>query len=987
MRELGSVARGVLALAMVGGATAGGASGQADARGQAVTDQSVAARVEQARLAEQVERDFARAIELWRGIADDAKVAAEQRGNAWIAIARLRQRTGDAVAAKEALERATALGGATAEDARRLLADGLGDERMRERVDAAVQSFRDSILLRSAGDFDREKSPYSDVYWLGEATLIKLAQLVRESSDHTPLMSAVPRLIVAIGGEDAAAQVRSIAASPDVLLRRTLLESAKENRSEEPVRSALLVLARDPDARLRELALQGLMKLMTAAELEPYLTDREVGVRAEALQQLIQLEVSAAATTQRGFSPRLIAALRRAFDDSMDAMNRTLAKALSAPQLWDSAEGQELFLAAFADDRLHGRHCDNGWVNGFKDASDAQFGTGPTAARLLDLARAIYDEPIDTKSREQARRRSGFSNLYRRSFAAWRKAGATDVPALLEMGRVAGVDLLATWIPTGATLAELAAVCELMADQRAMQVGLIVSLLQRASELPSESQQRVVDALVEAAASSEGVAARDCVSALVLTRAAAGDRALVEMVRREPKWFVHAVGAAIGSNGSTVGSAALAELLLLPGAALEANAGWGSIESARTEIAIELARRGAPELIERIAAAARLGMANRRTQHMNRPMTALAALFVDGGVDAPNSNLFQVRWAPRYSIEKLERALRDCADVGGAGYWSDVQWLIRLIGETLDLPLSSSSKRGARIVQLPTAEAGSDGAGAFEPAAQSAAVSRVVGELLPRCLDAVDPEFAKALIAGYLEQRSPGWEAFAVKAFDNKRLRPTVFRSLPSLAAIPLAKVLAHESELVDSIGLLPGLLARTGDPALCAEILPLLSHANADVRRGAVREFAKLWPQQVVDKLTLLADDADASTRLAVVTALAESFDRQALPFLIERLRDADGPTRDAARKALEQLQYYFDSKSRWERLLSESGLDANTAAEALIKQSKSAATPELRRLAIDSLGTLKVPETLPFLIQLMSDKDPSIATAAKAAVVKING
>ena len=40
----------------------------------------------------------------------------------------------------------------------------------------------------------------------------------------------------------------------------------------------------------------------------------------------------------------------------------------------------------------------------------------------------------------------------------------------------------------------------------------------------------------------------------------------------------------------------------------------------------------------------------------------------------------------------------------------------------------------------------------------------------------------------------------------------------------------------------------------------------------------------------------------------------------------------------------------------------------------------------AIASLGTLGVPESLPFLLGLMEDSDTQIAAAAKAALQKIN-
>ena len=61
-------------------------------------------------------------------------------------------------------------------------------------------------------------------------------------------------------------------------------------------------------------------------------------------------------------------------------------------------------------------------------------------------------------------------------------------------------------------------------------------------------------------------------------------------------------------------------------------------------------------------------------------------------------------------------------------------------------------------------------------------------------------------------------------------------------------------------------------------------------------------------------------------------------------------------------------------------------TAAEALVKQAKEGATKPIRLAAIQSLGTLAKPETLPILIELMQADDSELAAAAAAAVNKIN-
>ncbi|HGY90674.1 MAG TPA: HEAT repeat domain-containing protein, partial [Planctomycetes bacterium] len=82
----------------------------------------------------------------------------------------------------------------------------------------------------------------------------------------------------------------------------------------------------------------------------------------------------------------------------------------------------------------------------------------------------------------------------------------------------------------------------------------------------------------------------------------------------------------------------------------------------------------------------------------------------------------------------------------------------------------------------------------------------------------------------------------------------------------------------------------------------------------------------------------------------------------------------------------FYFDQKERWERWMKGVGLDAGSAADALLQQAAPDQDKEIRLAAIRSLGTLGVAETLPLLIRFMQEKDEDIARAAREAVERIN-
>ena len=55
-------------------------------------------------------------------------------------------------------------------------------------------------------------------------------------------------------------------------------------------------------------------------------------------------------------------------------------------------------------------------------------------------------------------------------------------------------------------------------------------------------------------------------------------------------------------------------------------------------------------------------------------------------------------------------------------------------------------------------------------------------------------------------------------------------------------------------------------------------------------------------------------------------------------------------------------------------------------MKQAAAGQPKATRLVAIESLGTLGVAETLPVLIQFMGDGDAEVAAAAKGAVARIN-
>jgi HEAT repeat protein len=109
-----------------------------------------------------------------------------------------------------------------------------------------------------------------------------------------------------------------------------------------------------------------------------------------------------------------------------------------------------------------------------------------------------------------------------------------------------------------------------------------------------------------------------------------------------------------------------------------------------------------------------------------------------------------------------------------------------------------------------------------------------------------------------------------------------------------------------------------------------------------------------------------------------------EAVPALIGLLKDPIEGVRTSASEALNKIRFHHEQQTYWDRIVK--GLDASpaSAAEKLLLQGKPGAPKDQRLLAITSLGTLGVPEALPFLIEWTQDTDAAISKAAKDAITQ---
>lgn len=221
-------------------------------------------------------------------------------------------------------------------------------------------------------------------------------------------------------------------------------------------------------------------------------------------------------------------------------------------------------------------------------------------------------------------------------------------------------------------------------------------------------------------------------------------------------------------------------------------------------------------------------------------------------------------------------------------------------------------------------------------------------------------------------------------------LRQVVLTELERTGAAKQA--LAPQQALVESfLDGDDGKLAVTAARALGTADLPvdperLAKNRHAGVRLTAIRRVAATTDPAGEITLLPLLRDPDAAVRTAAAEFYGARVSKQAVPELIALLRDPADPVRKAAADALTRIRFFHEQQAHWDRVLK--GLDASpaSAAEKLLLQAKPGAPKAQRLLAITSLGTLGVPEALPFLIEWTSDADAELAAAAKTAITQIH-
>lgn len=989
MKTTGSVA---LLLALVSGAF-GGFAANASARQEAKKGQEAAPaatpeqRLAQAKLIADGEHDPERALTLLVALGSDASVASEVRAEALVAAARCLNQLGRETEARAQLQAAAQLKGPGAEEAKRLLDGGLPDEQLELRIDKAVDAVMNAALGGNPNPEDIAKLQVSqDLIWVGAPAVPRLVRVLADV-DHLPCVTVATHLLARINTPAAADAVREALAKADPFYKRAVLSAFPPNQTwSDPIRATVMTLLNDPDPHVRQWVVNDAGRLATIDELLPLTRDADANVRLAAWRAI--------RGQGHGTAPpeidRVIVELRRCLKEDPDEVRREAAELFRLKGMLKSAAARELLVTTLLDDSLavasDGRRPQ--WMPKDGEETNVPFDRPIPLDLLVEAAEKLgtiatidanqiysYASPrcellghmvsLSSKAsvggqigwpaaeREKAWKlvRLGFGH----EFGEWINANATseDVPALVESAAACGDAVVM--------------------NQAIVRIAKKLTPAQRSAA--AKGYLALFNADTEAWNRS-GTDKRpdrwwNLAQGLPYVGDDAADRALVHVQPRVPeagftRWLLN-------RRDPPVDPQRLVELVTIPtpkdnDSSYPRNDALGRIAAAHL-----------PELPTILARCYQLGL----EVHNNgggwpRPR-GFAWLVVhepddtqeNSSASKPGSRRstrpppsrgqsIRAEWGAAYSVAEVRTAFEACVQAATAGFWWDV----------------------SSVLELLPAE------GPFDPVANALLelVTSKVATIPDEKLQLAGVQRSH-LVEALLPRRAPNWREFALANCVDSEFGETVVRLVPELSPSLVQKVIESRDEATAKVRrALVWRLQAEKDPALRARATDFLSDPSGEVRGAAIWTILATAPDHALDLVLPLAKDSDAGVRLKLYEQLATCFDRRAIPILVDGLQDPSPGARDIAKKSLDSLQYVFEQKDKWKRMLEGAGLDSSNAAEALVKQAAATEPKAKRLIAIESLGTLGVAETLPVLINFMGEADAEVAAAAKAAVERIN-
>ncbi|MBK8980416.1 MAG: HEAT repeat domain-containing protein [Planctomycetes bacterium] len=926
-------------------------------------------RLQRAITVEEAEHDVAAAAERFRELVADASLPAALRTRAALRLALAMRELGDAQAFSAALTAAAAGEGPAAAEARALLQDpergGPGDREVELRI------------LQLVAELKNGPRPdlFGELVFFGARSLPVVTRAIDGENGDIRYVKTLASVVWRVGGAEAVAWLGTVRATFDALKRRAVVAGIQVDMRTEIARDlapCLVAFLGDADPLVRlEIVQGGPGRVLTAAQLAPSLADADPRVRAAAFEVLAGQASPWRNTELRDERMSATAAIVDALCGDGGTRiepairQRIVTRLVGDPEVYGEVAGLGLLLRlATSGDRLDASR----WPSLDRPGTDALAAELSAAARIL----AEVGDPAGNREFVQA--------VLDRVLPGWTSAAGPAARDLTLLGYAIPGDWLALHLDAAswrAVLARPGAVrpAALASAARALrteplQAASVAALrgwfdrgVAGAAAARDPELTLALDQVGYLLASQSGDDALGW--ALPRIRAGCHDTSLGVDDRRRATRLRWMLFAGLTRRADPARLAAVRTLVLDPMfddlAMRNAGLGW-------------LARRGAPEPAELFRAALALPLAGptapadegvvqeempelRETAAGYGLPTGAAWLFVEGSIGWDRAT---VRGVVRALLQEGNPRVWLAAGEVFAPLRAELEWL----RDAMVLSWRACASRSALDGALRSCELALEG----KPRSDGPVLSRPDATVIGAWLD--------ALAGDSRRDRNPSRFWNAVQGLPELRgAELVVSRVRPFLTS----------DDPYDRRNALRHLVAvRSAD---AGELIARFASDPSEVVRQQV--FASRLEAPGADRRAIFVEmlrDPDASIRRNGAVRIRSNLDRDYVEPLLELLRDPDDGVRSDARETLEAIRYYLEERERFGRLLREDGFGTDSAAEALLQQARAGGEPRIRLAAIRSLGTLGVPETLPFLIRLMQDVDPDIAAAAATAVDRIN-
>lgn len=920
--------------------------------------QEASARLAQARSIESREGDVGRALEIYAAVAGDEKVDAETRSLADLERALLVRRLGRDDEARGLLERAAAGEGSAALRARGILAGGVSRQEEEAQLGLRVHRAIGKLFSAStAGEGQKE------LHLLGDAAVPILAETMREQKGDIAFVGRGVTAMMAIGGPRVSKWFATTAKDPDVIYRRTVLDAMQtmsrtlsgNNLAKLGLGDDLRALMADPDLEVatRASSIIAVLKLEIDPLLFIDLLGRSDPVHAAGLVEDMQvMNIVKRSIGQTELESALLDALFTILGSADEELFKLVsARIIAGTQAGRRAEWD--FWAHFVVGAP--RHCrDFAW---FPFPVRSQSSESLPIEHAMELLGALDADEIASARTKSPSPRNSRAAVVIQSIALLletisdlelKSRGALDLIELAgPSGALGGIENVVRHGSPPDVLPRAIALVDRFSDPNAV----IEALSRNRGQVSSIDVTPLVAAIAEQARSADyedflrGKIAM-WIGMLVPSANADGMTALMGLLDVDAR-FIFPLASAFSRPGAEVELNVLRRLIRIEGED-EVTA------VVRNALFQRLLRIGEPGDLEILVAV------------VHRPMHLKATFGT-----AKGDRDYQVWGAKDVGIAALD-------DIGLQDRWGE-DGILRLVTASLE-----RAPERTWYVLKSWCQVSGTGQLPYLPTE----VRRLIESRLPEAPAEVRSTILQGILTyGPVIEPMKILEAMIAKGDVDYSAR--LLRYVPAENDEKAWTLLrrAYEKEGMESLRTTAlEVIARGRHQGSLDLVRSALAAEEPRMRADALRAMLTILGEKAIPEIVPLAEDVSADVRHAFCKGVSLIPDRRVVPALIERLKDDVQSVREEADRALRQIQFYFDQKERWDKWLAGTGLEGKSAAEALLEQASPGQSKAKRLVAIASLGTLGVPETLPILITWMSDEDAEIAAAAAAAVERIN-